>query len=87
MAGTGKRMRLIRSILLAGHHAQEGEIHVVSRELARRLIACRSAVPCGRQGKEQQALPLFDRIAHATHADPGRVIEFVRRKDVSQGGE
>jgi hypothetical protein len=70
MAGTGKRIRVIRSILLAGHHAQEGDILVVSRELAKRLIAYGSAVPCGRQGKEQQPLPLFDRIAHPTYADP-----------------
>jgi hypothetical protein len=40
-----KRIRLTRSILLGGEHAQEGSVHEVAKQTADDLIVAGSAVP------------------------------------------
>jgi hypothetical protein len=42
---TKRRIRITRSILLRGEHAEKGEIREVEKSLAADLIACGSAVP------------------------------------------
>ena len=55
MAGITKRIKLTRSILLAGRDAEEGEVHEVDFELANWLISMRSAVPYPDEGEEPEA--------------------------------
>lgn len=40
------RVRLKRSVLIGGEHAEADEIHKVSLDFGEFLVACESATPC-----------------------------------------
>ncbi|MBZ5700260.1 MAG: hypothetical protein LAN84_00275 [Acidobacteriia bacterium] len=66
-----KRLRLTRSIILAGEHAEAGEIHDVPRALAHRLIGEGSAVQHLEEGDEPEPAPAtVNRMEHPGNADP-----------------
>jgi hypothetical protein len=66
-----KRIRLTRSIILGGDHADEGSIHEVARPLAHRLIGEGSAVHHLEEGEEPETGPTtVNRMEHPTNADP-----------------
>ena len=66
-----KRLRLTRSIILAGTHAEEGSIHDVPHALAHRLIGEGSAEHHLEEGKEPETGPTtVNRMEHPGHGDP-----------------
>ena len=71
MTGNTKRIRLTRSIVIAGEHAEEGEVHEVSRHLAQILVGEGSAVHHVEEGEEPETGPTtVNRMEHPTNADP-----------------
>jgi len=71
MAGETKKIQLVRDIILAGEHAEEGSVHEVGRALAHRLIGEGSAVHHLEEGEEPEAGPTsVNRMETASHADP-----------------
>jgi hypothetical protein len=66
-----KRLRLTRSIILAGEHAEEGSIHDVPHALAHRLVGEGSAEHHLEEGEEQEAGPTsVNRIVQPTNREP-----------------
>jgi hypothetical protein len=66
-----RRVRLTRSIILAGHHAEEGSVHDVSHHLALHLIGDGSAVRHIEEGEEPDPVPgPVTRMLSPTNADP-----------------
>lgn len=66
-----KRIRLTRSIVLGGEHADEGSVHDVARPLAHRLIGEGSAVHHLEEGEEPEKAPTsVNRMDTPTHRDP-----------------
>ena len=66
-----KRLRLTRSIILAGQHAEEGSVHDVPHALAHRLIGEGSAEHHLEDGEEPEAgATTVNRMEHPGHGDP-----------------
>ena len=66
-----KKIRLTRSIILAGEHAEEGSIHEVGKPLANRIIGEGSAVHHLEEGEEPETGPTsVNRMEHPGHGDP-----------------
>lgn len=66
-----KKIRLLRSIILGGEHAEEGEIHEVGRALAHQLIGEGSAVHHLEEGEEPETGPTtVDRMERPGNREP-----------------
>lgn len=66
-----KRIKLTRSIVLGGEHADEESIHDVPSALAHRLIGEGSAVHHLEEGEEPEPTPsVVNRMEHPGNADP-----------------
>ncbi len=66
-----KKIRLTRSIILAGQHAEEGSVHEVGSSLAHRLIGEGSAEHHLEEGDEPETGPTtVNRMEHPGHGDP-----------------
>lgn len=66
-----KRVRLTRSIVLGGEHAEEGSIHDVGRALAHRLIGEGSAEHHLEPGQKPDAPAVtVNRMEEPVHGDP-----------------
>jgi hypothetical protein len=66
-----KKIRLVRDIILAGEHAEEGSVHEVSRGLAHNLIGEGSAVLHLEEGEEAEAGPTsVNRMESPGNRDP-----------------
>jgi len=66
-----KRVRLTRSLLLNGEHAEAGSIHEVSRAVAQLLIGAGSAEAHLEEGEEPEAAPTtVNRMEHVSERDP-----------------
>jgi hypothetical protein len=66
-----KRIRLTRSIILDGEHADEGSIHDVAKPLAHRLIGEGSAVHHLEEGEAPEQAPTsVNRMETPTNRDP-----------------
>jgi len=66
-----KRIRLTRSIVLGGEHADEGEVHEVARALAQNLVGEGSAIYHVEEGEQPEVGPTaVDRMTRPSHADP-----------------
>jgi hypothetical protein len=71
MAGETRKVRLTRSIVLAGDIEEEGTIHEVQAALAHRLVGEGSAVHHYEEGEEPDAAPTtVNRMEHAGERDP-----------------
>ena len=69
-----KRIRLTRSVIMAGEHAEVGEIHDAPRALAQRLIGEGSAVQHLEEGESAEPpATAVNRMEHATNRDPQSV--------------
>jgi hypothetical protein len=66
-----RKLKLTRSIVLGGEHAEAGSIVDVSRVLAQRLIGEGSAEAHYEEGDEPETGPsVVNRMEHPTNADP-----------------
>lgn len=66
-----RRIRLARSIVMNGDHAEAGEVHDVPNALANRLIGEGSAVRHAAPGEKADAGPTsVNRMETATNRDP-----------------
>lgn len=66
-----RRLRLTRSILLNGDHAEEGSIHDVPRALAQILIGEGSAESFLAEGEAPEPAPTtVNRMEHVSERDP-----------------
>jgi len=83
MAGDTKKIKLLRSIVLAGEDAEEGEVHEVQRGLANRLIGEGSAVLHLEEGDEPETGPtIVDRMERPENREPApRRISGPRPKE------
>jgi hypothetical protein len=71
MAEDTKKIRLTRSIVLAGEIEEEGSVHEVPRPLAHRLIGEGSAEHHLEEGEEPEKAPTsVNRMEHAGERDP-----------------
>lgn len=66
-----RRVRLMRSIVMNGDHAEAGEVHDVARPLAARLIGEGSAEPHVAPGEKPEAgATSVNRMESPTNRDP-----------------
>jgi hypothetical protein len=65
-----RRIQLVRSIILNGEHADEGEVHEVHRALAHHLIGEGSAVPDGDDESDPGKATAVNRMQEARNRDP-----------------
>lgn len=66
-----RKLKLTRSIVLGGEHAEAGEVHEVGHALAQRLIGEGSAVQHLEEGEEPETGPTtVNRMAAPVNADP-----------------
>lgn len=65
-----RRVRLTRSIILGGKHAEAGSVHDVHPALAHRLVGEGSAEHVARDGKNPETATAVNRMQTADNADP-----------------
>lgn len=69
-ASAPRRVKLTRSIILGGKHAESGSIHDVHPALAQRLVGEGSAEHVAREGEKPETAAAVNRMQTADNADP-----------------